>query len=214
MKFQSCFIALLSSGVTALAQNELRVPADTAYVEPMDGGVSGWTDPGQKILWFGELKNPGELDCSLELRLPAGVESKLRLTVAGKSREATVTGTSNDLAKANFGAFDIAAPGYQSFTLESLNAAAHPAGDIQTLTLNGPAAVGAHFNLQPGRGRAAASVHLFYPTSGCTNLDAFYCEVTAQETPVWSYFEACGWHRGYLGMQVNSPTERRIIFSV
>jgi hypothetical protein len=25
---------------------------------------------------------------------------------------------------------------------------------------------------------------------------------------------ACGWHRGYFGMQVNSPTERRIIFSV
>lgn len=28
------------------------------------------------------------------------------------------------------------------------------------------------------------------------------------------YYMACGWHRGYLGMQVNSPTERRIIFSV
>ena len=34
------------------------------------------------------------------------------------------------------------------------------------------------------------------------------------ETPLWTYFEACGWHRGYFGMQVNSPTERRIIFSV
>jgi hypothetical protein len=25
---------------------------------------------------------------------------------------------------------------------------------------------------------------------------------------------ACGWHRGYFGMQVNSESERRIIFSV
>ena len=25
---------------------------------------------------------------------------------------------------------------------------------------------------------------------------------------------ATGWHRGYFGMQVNSPTERRMIFSV
>src|SRR5260370_13158340 len=24
----------------------------------------------------------------------------------------------------------------------------------------------------------------------------------------------CGWHRGYFGMEVNSPNERRIIFSV
>ena len=29
-----------------------------------------------------------------------------------------------------------------------------------------------------------------------------------------TYYMACGWHRGYFGMQVNSPTERRIIFSV
>ena len=29
-----------------------------------------------------------------------------------------------------------------------------------------------------------------------------------------TFYMACGWHRGYFGMQVNSPTERRIIFSV
>jgi hypothetical protein len=31
---------------------------------------------------------------------------------------------------------------------------------------------------------------------------------------VTTFYMACGWHRGYFGMQVNSPTERRIIFSV
>jgi hypothetical protein len=55
---------------------------------------------------------------------------------------------------------------------------------------------------------------MLYATAGITNIDAFYCEVTGVETPLWTYFEACGWHRGYFGMQVNSPTERRIIFSV
>jgi len=45
-------------------------------------------------------------------------------------------------------------------------------------------------------------------------VEAFYCEITAVEDPVWTYYMACGWHRGYFGMQVNSPTERRIIFSV
>jgi len=42
----------------------------------------------------------------------------------------------------------------------------------------------------------------------------FYCEVTAIEDPPATYYQACGWHRGYFGMQVNSPSERRIIFSV
>ncbi len=103
-------------------------------------------------------------------------------------------------------------PGYQKFTLESFNAAGKSAGNLQTLMLDGPATADAHFNLKSRRN--AASVHLAYPTTGITNIDAFYCEVTATETPLWTYFEACGWHRGYFGMQVNSPTERRIIFSV
>ena len=97
-------------------------------------------------------------------------------------------------------------------TLESLNAPGQATGNLETLVLDGPVAVGAHFNLQERRN--AASVHLVYPVGGATNVNAFYCEVTGMEAPLWTYFEACGWHRGYLGMQVNSPTERRIIFSV
>jgi hypothetical protein len=57
-------------------------------------------------------------------------------------------------------------------------------------------------------------VHLNYPVPGGAHVAGFYCEVTAVEDPIWTYYEACGWHRGYFGMQVNSPTERRIIFSV
>ena len=85
-------------------------------------------------------------------------------------------------------------------------------GDIEALMLQGPAAEEAQFNLQPRRN--AASVHLAYPVPKGTNVAAFYCEVTALEDPLWTYYMACGWHRGYFGMQVNSPTERRIIFSV
>jgi hypothetical protein len=215
-------IILLALCLVALgrAQAELRVPAFTAYFAPdPDGadisprsGISNWTDPALQVLWFGEIKTPGSLNCALELRLPAGAESKLRLTVAGKSQEITVKGQGSDPVTADFGAFEIPAAGYQKFTLESLNAAGKSAGELQTLVLASPAADGAHFNLDARRN--AASVHLAYPTTGFTNVDAFYCEVTGMETPLWTYFEACGWHRGYFGMQVNSPTERRIIFSV
>ncbi len=208
------------AGLTAQAQNKLRVPAFTAYFEPATGeaeisdlrGISGWNNPAQKILWFGEIKTPGRLDCSVVLRLRAGAETKLRLTVAGTSREATAKGAGDARVNVPFGSFAIAATGYQKFTLESLNAAGQPAGEIEALRLDGTAAQDAHFNLKPRRN--AASVHLAYPTPGFTNVDAFYCEVTGVETPLWTYFEACGWHRGYFGMQVNSPAERRIIFSV
>ena len=205
---------------TAAARAELRIPAATAYLDPnVDGahisarsGVTGWKDPALKVLWFGEIKTPGSLGCAVALRLAEGASSKLRLTVAGQSREATAQGAGTNLVTLSFGKFDIKAAGYQRFTLESLNDQGRPFGDPDALVLGGPAAQDAHFNLKPRRN--AASVHLAYPTPKGTNVEAFYCELTGVEEPLWTYYMACGWHRGYFGMQINSPTERRIIFSV
>ncbi|MGA2747755.1 MAG: DUF3472 domain-containing protein [Verrucomicrobiota bacterium] len=218
MKCRTIAAALLFAFCAARAQ--LRVPAFTAYLEPdpygarvsSESGISDWTDPKLKVLWFGEIETPGKLHCSLVLRLPAGQEARLRFSVAGESRVREARGLGDDAVTIDFGSFDIAAAGYQRFTLESLNAPDKAAGDLQALVLDGPASAGAHFNLDPRRN--AASVHLFYPNGNAQNVDAFYCEVTALEAPVWTYFAACGWHRGYLGMQVNGPAERRIIFSV
>lgn len=219
MKNRTILFALLMAWYCAQAGG-LQVPAFTAYLEPIDGGawlsgdtgITGWDNPSQKVLWFGELKKAGKLDCSVKLHLSAGTETKLRLTVAGISHDVTAKSAGDRVTSIDFGTYDIAAAGYQRFALESLNGTGKNAGGIESLVLDGPAAGGAHFNLQSRRN--TASVHLAYPTSGFTNIDAFYCEVTATETPLWTYFEACGWHRGYFGMQVNSPTERRIIFSV
>jgi hypothetical protein len=96
--------------------------------------------------------------------------------------------------------------------LESLNASGQAIADVDSLIISGPASKNAHFNLKPRRN--AASVHLHYPIPQDAKVAVFYCEVTALEDPPATYYEACGWHRGYFGMQVNSPTERRIIFSV
>ena len=217
---RSRIIAPLLAALALSAHAELRVPAFTAYLDPdpdgaavsPESGITNWKNPALKVLWFGEIKNPGDLKCALELRLPANSESKLLLSVAGISHAVTVKAASDGLVTADFGTFEISSNGYECFTLESRNAPGEDAGKLQTLLLDGPAAADAHFNLKARRN--AASVHLNYPTPEFTNIDAFYCEVTGEEAPLWSYFEACGWHRGYFGMQVNSPTERRIIFSV
>ncbi len=216
MSAMTVYIGLLS-GVSAAA---LRVPAFTAYLDPDvrgarvsdRSGITNWTDPTLKVLWFGQIKTTGQLDCQITLRLPQDTVSKLRLTVAGQSHEASVTGTGDDLVTAQFGTYDISEPGYQCFSLESLNPKGQPFGNLDALILDGPAIEGAHFNLKPRRN--AASVHLMYPVDKETKTTAFYCEMTGIEEPLWTYYMACGWHRGYFGMQVNSPTERRIIFSV
>ncbi len=211
------FPALLLAITTAHA--ELRVPAFTAYFDPSpagarvstNSGITGWTSPNVKVLWFGEIRTNGALEAAVELSLPTNAISKLRLTVAGQSHATEVQGAGTNAVTARFGKFDIKEAGYQRFTLEALNSAP-PLGELKALVLDGPAVDGAHFNLKERRN--AASVHLAYPSPKGTNVAALYCELTGVEDPVATYYMACGWHRGYFGMQVNSATERRIIFSV
>jgi hypothetical protein len=65
-------------------------------------------------------------------------------------------------------------------------------------------------------GRRGPSVHMNYPIPGGTTAEWFYNEVTVPVgfDPVGSYFMANGFGQGYFGMQVNSASERRILFSV
>ena len=214
------FLAALAFAfaLSATARAELRIPAATAYADPWESGakiskdvITDWKDSVQKILWFGEIKSAGKLDASLVVRLPAGKSSKLRLTVAGHSHDAVATGGAAAVT-VSFGSFAITKPGYVRFELSSANPAGATNGDLDALVLDGPATADAHFNTDPRRN--AASVHLFYPTPKDAEVAWFYNEVTAVEDPVATYYMACGFARGYFGMQVNSATERRIIFSV
>ena len=221
MKLKDLILCSLAGAAPLVAAAEsLRIPAFTAYTDPdvngarisQNSGVTGWRDPAIKVSWFGDIKAPVTLEASVELRLPVNATSRLRLTVAGQSREAEVKGLGTNFVIARLGKFDIKEPGYQRFALESLNEAGQHFGDLSTLVLDGVTTNTAHFNYKSRRN--AASVHLTYANPTGTNVAAFYCEMTGVEEPVATYYMACGWHRGYFGMQVNSQTERRIIFSV
>ena len=223
MKFRLLFLtalALLQPSRAAFSEVH-KIPAFTAYMLPNPEsarisearGVTKWDDAAQSINWYGKFKATGELAAKVELELPAGVTSQLQMTVDGKSQKATATGKGKDqLVTAEFGKFEISSAGFQKFELQSLNEEGKPFGDIKTLILDGPATADVHFNLKERRN--AASVHLAYQVPAGAEVEAFYCEVTAIEDPSTTFYMACGWHRGYFGMQVNSPTERRIIFSV
>jgi len=206
---------------TAAGADPLRVPAYTAYLQPnpeADGmsvsppaGVTGWTDGKVSLVWHGELKAAGRLSPSVSLRLPPGEQSLLRLTVAGQSRTATAAGGPQPAVVA-FGPVTLSAPGPVRIRLEGLSKTGAGFGDVEALLLDGPAAQGAHFSQAETRG--TPSVHLWYTTPKGASIAEFTNEVTVRASPLWSYFMACGFSRGYFGIQVNSPTERRIIFSV
>jgi hypothetical protein len=206
------FLFTLAFGLIANVRAELSVPAFTAYTEPdSDGamisknkGISQWTNKDQHVLWFGEIKTPGRLSAVIQASESDG--RKLRLSIGEQSREATI-----EKGRAVFGEFEIAKAGY--VRLDLVTRSGHSGkGAIEALVLDGAAIKDAHFNLDPRRN--AASVHLVYPTPKDEPIAMFYNEVTAIEDPVATYYMACGFTRGYFGMQVNSLKERRIIFSI
>lgn len=93
---------------------------------------------------------------------------------------------------------------------------------VQSLVLSGPAAT-APMSYVPNNegnffywGRRGPSVHLNYPVADTEKVQWFYSELTVPQDQdrVGSYFMANGFSAGYFGMQVNSPVERRILFSV
>jgi hypothetical protein len=117
-----------------------------------------------------------------------------------------------DFLTVSFGSVKIGKPGDYRFALKGVKKSGPEFAEIDSLLLDGPAIKDALFNLTPQRG--APSVHLTYPVPEGVEARWFYNEVTVKKDPIWSYYEACGFSRGYFGIQVNSPTERRIIFSV
>lgn len=65
-------------------------------------------------------------------------------------------------------------------------------------------------------GRRGPSVHLRYSVPRDRKIQYAYSELTVPEglDPIGSYFMANGFGQGYFGMQVNGPSERRVLFSV
>jgi hypothetical protein len=195
------------------------VPAYTAYCEPApealdinpDQPLSGWTNPHDHIVWYGQFSMTGELDLALKIRLAPGATARLRLSVGDSAATATVKGSADEMT-VPFGKAEIVRPGTQRFELTGLSRSGMDFGSPIALVLSGPATEGAHFSAAKTRG--APSVHLTYPIPKDAKAVWYYNEVTPRVTPLWTYFCACGFARGYFGIQVNSPTERRIIFSV
>ncbi|MCC6969842.1 MAG: DUF3472 domain-containing protein [Phycisphaerales bacterium] len=153
---------------------------------------------------------------------PAGTLSVLALDAAGNQSSATLK--LDDSTKAvvdpNPGSptpglltlcpLTISRAGYVRLTLRAEGI--KDAGLLRGITLVGDAAKDARAS--DVERRNAASVHLNYPLERGEEVAWFYGEVRAITDPLHSYYEVLGFHRGYFGIQVNSPTERRIIFSV
>ena len=181
------------------------VPAYAAYAEPspeaivIDDGpwASGWGDVSQELAWYGESGSDGTV--SLKVHVRSGTKRRLTLQVGRERLSAEGDGRTFD-----FGTFDVK----RGPVRVALSTGRAPGPDVIAMEAKGDV------RWAKSRRRNAASVHLRWPTPEGADVRWFYNEAAMLTDPVWSYTMACGFARGYFGMQVNSPTERRIIFSV
>ena len=221
-------LALALTAPAQLAQEStatpsaLTLPAFTGFAHPDPEAILRRDDgsvqrcDGQ-LVFYVCFVTPGDLHLALDRRPASAAVVRTTLVaqtdVAGKGQSTTTSlSASKSVEVVELGTFKVNAPGYHRIVLEN-TAGAH-LRELSALQLTGPAARGATAN--PLERRNAASVHLGYlvPKEHEQDIEWFYCEVTPRTDPLWSYYMATGWHRGYFGMQVNSPTERRLIFSV
>jgi hypothetical protein len=203
--------------IDAIAQK--TIPGHTAYVHPdpwgarvrQDQGVLRWQDSNPSIRWWGLFKNSGYLEPKVLVRGNSESIAGLKLRVGEEEHGPLGISSEQELTLVDFGKFELKVDKPMHQMIELVRGSGE-AIDVKELRLDGPASQEAFFNLKERRN--AASVHLMYPVPREDKVDAFYTEVTGIEEPVGTFYMACGWHRGYFGMQVNSKTERRIIFSV
>jgi hypothetical protein len=118
----------------------------------------------------------------------------------------------------NVGTVNITSPGYVKVNFQGVSKTGGYFADVSDLIISGPVVAS---NVQYANdsanfywSRRGPSVHLGYTAPA--NTQWFYNEVTVPvgQDPVGSYFMANGFSEGYFGMQVNSSSERRILFSV
>ncbi|HEY4321527.1 MAG TPA: DUF3472 domain-containing protein [Gemmatimonadales bacterium] len=216
------FSALLGLAGLPGRRVPVRIPAFTAYISPDPSGadvseahgVTNW-HPGQAVVWYGQFSHAGPMTISASFLLPRGDSLLFHMGVRENGAGARIyTGVAHGTGAETtviLGTYIVQNPGTVDFNLLPADTAALGRA-ITALILDGPAADAAHFNLKPRRN--AASVHLRFPTDSGLPITGFYTEVTAVTDPTTTYYMATGFARGYFGMQVNSPTERRIIFSV
>jgi len=111
------------------------------------------------------------------------------------------------------GSFEIGSAGYHFISLKPVAGGHLP--EISDMVLSGPAAEGVLYNKSQYKG--APATHLTYTIPGDSAAEWFYSEVSVPQEADHSpnaYYETNGFDGGYMGIQLNSAKERRVIFSV
>jgi hypothetical protein len=201
------FVALLLLTLSGHASSDTT----HSLTIPLSGSAYTTDKGGTKIYFLTE--HPGPLQIAIRARSPHQTALLVKLDDDAKDTEIRIA-AGNDYTTIPAGSFNTNTPGYHFISITSAGSN-KSLPDIPDLVLSGPAAEGARCNTSKYRG--APSTHLTYTIPGDSAAAWFYTEVSVPEIADHSpnaYYETNGFSGGYMGIQLNSEIERRVIFSI
>ncbi|MBL7764248.1 MAG: DUF3472 domain-containing protein [Chitinophagaceae bacterium] len=198
----------------------VTVKAKNGKEEVTNKGWKNWEH--SDVVWstYIKINTPGVLKVSVALAVPEG-KSKIACSIERESKIITVAGKGKK--EYAVGEWKIAKAGYVKIDMKGIAKTGKVFADVSELPVEGTAVNEQTAFVKNNDdnyfywGRRGPSVHLNYDISEAgDDIEWFYNEITVPvgSDPIGSYFMTNGFGEGYFGIQVNSPTERRILFSV
>jgi len=181
-----------------------------------ESGVVNWNNPSIQLITYFRTERTGKIQLAIRACIKSG-RSKIKFQLGNETEVISISNTKVDTL--NIGTFTVEKAGYQTLIMSGLDKTSESFAEITDLLICGEA-VDSKTRFVKDEfywGRRGPSVHLNYelpPEAG--DVVWFYNEITVPDSNdvEGSYFMANGFGEGYFGIQVNSSSERRILFSV
>jgi hypothetical protein len=223
-KFLACCLLLILSNhlIAQDSTNAMVSLYSNAYTYPRASeeesfitkeGLLGCEDQQRVTKVYFYVAKPTSVSIALQL---AQVFNDCKLSVKlDKQTTSQILQVNNSDTKIKVGGFQIKDTGYHFIEIKGASKKGVKYPTISFLLLDKYEAGAIQFNTSHYRG--AASTHLRYTVPGDSSVQWFYTEVSVPDevkNSVHAYYETNGFHSGYGGIQINSLTERRFIFSI
>ena len=180
-------------------------------------GTMSWTDPAITHRTYFRIERKGELHLGIKAKVDNGISE---ITAEFNNKLINIELSDTDYNDIYVGTFEIDEPGYYYLDLKGISKESLNFAEISDILLGGSSTQGGVIYINEEYfywGRRGPSVHLSYEVPAqAASVQYFYNEIHVPEgnDVIGSYFMANGFGQGYFGYQVNSETERRILFSV
>lgn len=209
------------------AVETIEIPlGGNAYVTASEGsgggsvstaGFTSWKSTSTVFSTYFKTNKSGDLKLYLKYRADAD-GNVIEATCKDHKFEVTLPKPKVNTDTAVFlGVIEKLDPGYVQVDFKGVTLKGTVFATPTSLLIGGTSTEGVNYVKDDfGFGRRGPSVHMTYTVPTGHTAEWFYNEVTVPVNydPVGSYYMANGFSQGYFGMQVNSATERRVLFSV